>query len=393
MSSINTTLLSKNDTSVLPIIRYLDISSSYRNRTDYPNPNSFIIKSSTNANVSSNNLIVNNLPVYSFPFSKLFGSLGYSPLTISSSGVNNLILDARETTSIDNYYVRHYLEVFSSTLGTYSTVQWATIVDYDSVTRSVTLANNLQTPVNIGDNYVIRNNKPIYLGYVSSIVSGNQIILTNPVSGTSFPNDTSSTYFLRVRKSSNPSIDNLCIQVSIVGVNSIQLSESISLLSVNDSIELVGPGSNNITSLRFASGGAQSVQGGNYELELLWLSVPNQVLNVGTGGTLDTYPYIYCSLYTGNSNTTQQILYSNNPNTSRVLFKVPVNEYFGDTFFITLKDAKSKQTVYFDPSQDLFFELTLPDGTPISFNEDDNMPPYPPNPFVQVNICVAMKRV
>jgi IMP dehydrogenase len=70
-----------------------------------------------------------------------------------------------------------------------------------------------------------------------------------------------------------------------------------------------------------------------------------------------------------------------------------MNEYFGDTSFITLKDSKAKQTVYFDPSQDLFFELTLPDGTVVSFNEFDNMPPYPPNPFLQINLLVSMKKI
>ena len=33
---------------------------------------------------------------------------------------------------------------------------------------------------------------------------------------------------------------------------------------------------------------------------------------------------------------------------------------------------------------------TLPDGTVISFNEFDNMPPYPPNPFLQINLLVSI---
>jgi hypothetical protein len=208
----------------------------------------------------------------------------------------------------------------------------------------------------------------------------------------SVPNDTASVYYLRVRKSATSSLDNRIVQITISGSNQVTLNNSLSL-SNNDSIEIIGPGQNIITSLRYASGGSQSIQGGDYELELLWLSVPNQVLDVGYGGTLDRYPYIYCSLYTGITNTTQQVLYSNNPYTSKVLFKVPVNEYFGDTSFITLKDSKAKQTIYFDPSQDLFFELTLPDGTVISFNEFDNMPPYPPNPFLQINLLVSMKKL
>jgi hypothetical protein len=248
----------------------------------------------------------------------------------------------------------------------------------------------------VGSQYLIRKNKPLFIGNIATVTSTTQYVLSKPVGAGygSVPIDNSSVYYLRVRKSATSSNDNRIVSVTVSTTvsNTIILSSPLSL-SVNDSVEIIGPGQNIITSLRYASGGSQSIQGGDYELELLWLSVPNQVLDVGYGGTLDRYPYIYCSLYTGITNTTQQVLYSNNPHTSKVIFKVPVNEYFGDTSFITLKDSKAKQTIYFDPSQDLFFELTLPDGSVISFNEFDNPPPYPPNPFLQINILVSMKKI
>ena len=254
----------------------------------------------------------------------------------------------------------------------------------------------MSTPVVVGSQYVIRKNKPLFVGNISTVTSTTEYILSKPLGAGygSVPIDNSSFYYLRVRKSATSSNDNVIVPITVSTTvsNTIILSSPLSF-TVNDSVEIIGPGQNIITSLRYASGGSQSIQGGDYELELLWLSVPNQVLDVGYGGTLDRYPYIYCSLYTGITNTTQQVLYSNNPHTSKVIFKVPVNEYFGDTSFITLKDSKAKQTIYFDPSQDLFFELTLPDGTVISFNEFDNPPPYPPNPFLQINILVSMKKI
>lgn len=414
MSAINTGYQSQNiavgasnrmNKIQLPVCKYLDIDSTYRNRADYPDPNSFIVRNSNNSTISPNNLVANNLPVYSFPFSQLYNTSGtYVPLSLQSGfpALNGLTLDTRETTSIDNFYAGYYFESIYNTSATpstlqYSTVEYATIASYNSSTQVVTFTSNLSGagggPV-VGSNYVIRTNKPLYIGNIVApfpITSQTVYTITTPTYGT-LPTDTNSIYYLRIRKANNASLNNLIVQVTITGANQITLSSSLSL-TANDSIEIIGPGQNIITSLRYASGGAQNIQAGDYELELLWLSVPNQVLDVGYGGTLDRYPYIYCSLYTGITNTTQQVLYSNNPNTSRVLFKVPVNEYFGDTSFITLKDSKAKQTVYFDPSQDLFFDLTLPDGTVISFNELDNMPPYPPNPFLQINILVSMKKI
>ena len=388
----------------LPVYKYLDIDSTYRNRTDYPDPNGFVVRNSSSSNVSPGNLVAYNLPVYSFPMSQLYVAGVFTPLSFQSSGDDNLVLDARETTSVPNFYAGYFMESISPTTAAptpsqYSNVQYTTIATYNNTTQVVTFTTPLTTATTVnGTNYIIRKNKPSFIGNVQTIDATNTIINLYVSAGSSgygtVPNDRNSVYYLRVRKANNSSLDNRIIQIVIdtVNPNRVILSSPL-FLQANDSIEIIGPGQNIITSLRYASGGSQSIQGGDYELELLWLSVPNQILDVGYGGTLDRYPYIYCSLYTGITNTTQQVLYSNNPYTSKVLFKVPVNEYFGDTSFITLKDSKAKQTIYFDPSQDLFFELTLPDGTIISFNEYDNMPPYPPNPFLQINILVSMKKL
>jgi hypothetical protein len=384
----------------LPVYKYLDIDSSYRSRIDYPDPNSFVVRNSNSSNVSSNNLVAYNLPVYSFPMSQLYVAGVFSPLKFQSGGTDNLTLDARETTTVPNFYAGYFIESIDPTSAaptptSYSTVQYTTIASYDDTTQQAVFTSALGTAVIINSNYIIRKNKPLFIGNVSAIAS-NLVTLTKPAGAGygSIPNDFNSVYYLRVRKSATSSLDNRIVQITLSTTNPNQITLNSNLsLSVNDSIEIIGPGQNIITSLRYASGGSQSIQGGDYELELLWLSVPNQILDVGYGGTLDRYPYIYCSLYTGITNTTQQVLYSNNPYTSKVIFKVPVNEYFGDTSFITLKDSKAKQTIYFDPSQDLFFELTLPDGTVISFNEFDNMPPYPPNPFLQINILVSMRKL
>jgi hypothetical protein len=382
----------------LPVYKYLDIDSTYRNRIDYPDPNSFVVRNSSSSNVPSVNLVAYNLPVYSFPMSQLYVGSTFTPLAFQNFGSNNLVLDSRETTTVPNFYADYFIESIAPTTAAptplqYSTVQYASIASYDDTTQTVVLTSNLGTATTVnGTNYIIRKNKPLFVGNISVINTAGSVFTVASTFG-SVPNDTNSVYYMRVRKSGTSSLDNRIVQITIsAATNQITLNSPL-FLQVNDSIEFIGPGQNIITSLRYASGGSQSIQGGDYELELLWLSVPNQVLDVGYGGTLDRYPYIYCSLYTGITNTTQQVLYSNNPYTSKVLFKVPVNEYFGDTSFITLKDSKAKQTIYFDPSQDLFFELTLPDGTVISFNEFDNMPPYPPNPFLQINLLVSMKKL
>ena len=94
----------------LPVYKYLDIDSTYRNRTDYPDPNSFIVRNSNNSSVSATNLVAFNLPVYSFPFSQLYVGGTFTPLAFQNFGSNNLVLDTRETTSVPNFYAGYFLE-------------------------------------------------------------------------------------------------------------------------------------------------------------------------------------------------------------------------------------------------------------------------------------------
>jgi hypothetical protein len=130
-----------------------------------------------------------------------------------------------------------------------------------------------------------------------------------------------------------------------------------------------------------------------YEIEINWLSVPNKLISTGYGGKLDAYPYIYVEFYNAGNQLANQVMYSNNPNSINALFKIPVNEYFGDTYFLTLKDCKQKQTIQIRPDQDLIFNLKLPNGELIEFNEIDTLSPNSPNPLLQVNASIKIRKM
>ena len=86
-------------------------------------------------------------------------------------------------------------------------------------------------------------------------------------------------------------------------------------------------------------------------------------------------------------------MYSNNPNSIDALFKVPINLYFGVQSFYTLKDCKQKQTIQFNPVKDLFYALTLPNGEPIQFVEQDTMSPNPPDSLLQNSALFSIRKV
>ena len=146
----------------LPVYKYLDIDSTYRNRIDYPDPNSFVVRNSSSSNVASSNLVAYNLPFYSFPISQLYVGTTFTPLTFQNFGNNNLVLDTRETTTVPNFYADYFLESIAPTTAAptplqYSTVQYATIASYDDTTQTVVLTSNLSTATTVnGTNYIIR---------------------------------------------------------------------------------------------------------------------------------------------------------------------------------------------------------------------------------------------
>ncbi len=152
-----------------------------------------------------------------------------------------------------------------------------------------------------------------------------------------------------------------------------------------DNIEFNSQAKENATYLYF--NGLPSTRASYYKVNLKWLNLPNKLLNVGNGGRLDNYPYIYVQLYNEGNNGSLNVINSNNPNSFNAIFKCPIDRKFEDTptSFITLKVNNKEQIIKFRPDQNTRLTLTLPDGTIISNKEADNPSPLFPNPLLQVN--------
>lgn len=133
--------------------------------------------------------------------------------------------------------------------------------------------------------------------------------------------------------------------------------------------------------------GVQAHNAQYYKIGLKYLVIPNQVLNVGNGGRLDNYPYIYVQIYNDGNRGALNVITSDNPNAAFAVFKCPIdkNLYNRPTSFFTLKTPNKDQIIKFRPDQNIRVTLTLPDGTIISNKFVDNLSPLFPNPLLQVN--------
>lgn len=134
-----------------------------------------------------------------------------------------------------------------------------------------------------------------------------------------------------------------------------------------------------------------------YSIELKNLILPNQVLDGGFGSLIPFYPYIYVQLQniSAPGSGLNNVLYSNNPNSTKMMFRVPITDVPNpvNSTFIKLDSRGVVQTLKFKPNDNLKFGVYLSDGTPFKTLLDDTPSPMKPNALVQISAIFAIRRL
>jgi hypothetical protein len=132
-----------------------------------------------------------------------------------------------------------------------------------------------------------------------------------------------------------------------------------------------------------------------YEVELINLVLPN--LTLKSGGRVAFYPYVYVELQniSGSSGGNTNIIYSNNPNSVRKLFRAAIDDIPNPLIspFIKIDGDGMTQTIKFKPNDSFKFGVYLSDGTVFETVYKDSYGPAPANPLVQISAMFSMKRV
>lgn len=121
----------------------------------------------------------------------------------------------------------------------------------------------------------------------------------------------------------------------------------------------------------------------NCTVRLLNLMLPNRVLSVGYGGTPFDYPYLYVKLTPGNARNIN-INCSNNPHSSTTLFRA-VPSYCHSKNFVKFTGDDASVRLRFIIDSDFMFEVTLPNGETLQYEEADTTSPSRPNPLLQIS--------
>ena len=134
-----------------------------------------------------------------------------------------------------------------------------------------------------------------------------------------------------------------------------------------------------------------------YEVQLLNLVLPNVILGTASGSLISFYPYVYVALQnvTAAGAGLNNIIYSNNPNSTRVLFRCPIKDVPNpvNSTFIKIDGSGMVQTIKFRPNDTLFFGVYLPNGEVFTTILEETMSPLLPNPVIQISACFSIKRL
>lgn len=134
-----------------------------------------------------------------------------------------------------------------------------------------------------------------------------------------------------------------------------------------------------------------------YEVELLNLVLPNQTLAVAGGGFISYYPYVYVQLMNvdASGGHLKNIIYSNNPSATNMLFRAAVDDVPNPltSTFIKIDGDGAVQTIKFKPNDNLLFSVHMPDGEVFRTIEPETYSPCEPNPKAQISAYFSLKRV
>lgn len=127
------------------------------------------------------------------------------------------------------------------------------------------------------------------------------------------------------------------------------------------------------------------------KIKLINLMIPNVIIN--DGGTITDYPYIYLKLSPLDTHNSYTIS-SNNPKSVFALFRatlVPGDN--GNHKFVSYSGNGSVVVLPFKLYNNFNFEVTLPNGKSIETAIKDTQSPSEPNPLVQISCMLEIIRI
>jgi hypothetical protein len=144
--------------------------------------------------------------------------------------------------------------------------------------------------------------------------------------------------------------------------------------------------------LEFYGETAQVAQRMCYYIRLINITLPNITLSVGNGNVIAFYPYVYVQF---ESVTTphHNVIISNNPNSRRCLFKVPITNLVSPdrSTYVNLSGGNMEHIITFTPMDTFLFSVILPTGEVFQTLKQDRPSPFNVDSTLQVSATFQVR--
>ncbi len=315
----------------------------------------------------------------------------------------------------NHFYVNYILYNESISISSTTTQNnWRTIISYDGLTKiaGIDLSQGLVDPATPGGDtwltshtYSIRKIAPQFVGMLTVVG-----LPQPPNTSTKFtvPSDTIVRVgdFIRFTSGSNNDIS--CRVTAYTGdgnpatlttpeifPNIVTVSCILDPVPTTETFEVLQFTRDNAVPFSYTGSLVSQQEMVCYEIELINLILPNIILQ--SGGRTAFYPYVYVELQNVSSASagTQGVIYSNNPNSKRMLFRAAIDDIPNPLLspFIKIDGDGMVQTVKFKPNDNFKFGVYLPNGDPLETVSVDLFSPSTPNPLVQISAVFSFRRL
>ena len=144
--------------------------------------------------------------------------------------------------------------------------------------------------------------------------------------------------------------------------------------------------------LEFVGESSLVMQAVCYYVRLITLTLPNITLSVGNGNLIAFYPYVYVQ-FESQSVSHRSVIISNNPNSRRVLFKVPITNIVSPdrSTFVNLNGGGMEHIIAFTPMDSFIFSVFLPTGEVFQTLRQDTPLPFAVDNTLQVSATFQVR--
>jgi hypothetical protein len=302
---------------------------------------------------------------------------------------------------IKDYYKNYY--IYNQTKNTYCLIQ-----SFDDVTHVAKCINTQNLNWNIQtDQLSVIKTLPIYFGNGVSYTYPNSIdigTVTNPNLINCFYYNCGGVFSeARIKKivgiigitKDNNFTTVLDLMVSYTKFIIVENIIGISFDAVSNQFQILPYSYDNAVNFSYSGSMTSLTQPCAYEVKLNSISLPNVVLD--SGGFIWNYPFIYIELenVSTSSNSSNNVIYSNNPFATKTVFKIPlINITNPEQYqYLNYTGNDMTQTLVIKPNSDFHIVVKLPNGEIFSPADENFNVGQPPNALLQLNAVFSFEKV